>query len=56
MQEMFTRTVEAKDASLVDTYYDPDFLLTTNGASGRTASRSCSSPRTGTAGSCGCTR
>ena len=31
MQEMFTRMVEAKDASLVDIYYDPDFLLTTNG-------------------------
>jgi hypothetical protein len=28
---MFTRMVEAKDASLVDTYYDPDFRLTTNG-------------------------
>ncbi len=33
MQEMFTRMVEAKDASLVDTYYDPDFVLTTNGLS-----------------------
>jgi hypothetical protein len=31
MEEMFTRMVEAKDASLVDTYYDPDFVLTTNG-------------------------
>lgn len=31
MQEMFTRMVEAKDASLVDVYYDPDFVLTTNG-------------------------
>ena len=31
LEEMFTRMVEAKDASLVDTYYDPDFLLTTNG-------------------------
>ncbi len=28
---MFTRMVEAKDASLIDTYYDPDFVLTTNG-------------------------
>lgn len=33
MQEMFTRMVEAKAASLVDTYYDPDFVLTTNGQS-----------------------
>ena len=33
MEEMFTRMVEAKDASLVDTYYDPDFVLTTNGQS-----------------------
>jgi hypothetical protein len=31
LREMFTRMVEAKDASLVDTYYDPDFELTTNG-------------------------
>jgi hypothetical protein len=31
MREMFTHMVEAKDASLVDAYYDPDFLLTTNG-------------------------
>lgn len=31
MEEMFTRMVEAKDASLVDAYYDPDFVLTTNG-------------------------
>ena len=31
MQEMFPRMVEAKDASLVDTYYDPGFVLTTNG-------------------------
>ncbi len=31
MREMFTRMVEAKDASLVDTYYDPDFRLSTNG-------------------------
>jgi hypothetical protein len=31
MQEMFVRMVEAEDASLVDTYYDPDFVLTTNG-------------------------
>ncbi|MCF7553726.1 nuclear transport factor 2 family protein [Pseudonocardia sp. WMMC193] len=30
-REMFTRMVEAKDASLVDTYYDPEFVLTTNG-------------------------
>ena len=31
MREMFTHMVEAKDASVVDTYYDPGFLLTTNG-------------------------
>lgn len=31
MREMFTRMVEAKDLSLVDTYYDPAFVLTTNG-------------------------
>ena len=31
MREMFTHMVEAKDASVVDAYYDPDFLLTTNG-------------------------
>jgi hypothetical protein len=31
MREMFTRMVEAKDASLVDTYHDPAFVLTTNG-------------------------
>jgi hypothetical protein len=31
MREMFSRMVEAKDASLVDTYYDPDFRLSTNG-------------------------
>lgn len=31
LREMFTRMVEAKDASLVDTYYDPAFTLTTNG-------------------------
>ncbi|MGE3287300.1 MAG: nuclear transport factor 2 family protein [Pseudonocardia sp.] len=31
MREMFTRMVEAKDASLVDAFYDPDFVLTTNG-------------------------
>ncbi|MEU7814753.1 FAD-binding protein [Pseudonocardia sp. NPDC049154] len=31
LQEMFTRMVEAKDAALVDTYYDPEFVLTTNG-------------------------
>lgn len=30
-REMFTRMVEAKDASLVDAYYDPEFVLTTNG-------------------------
>jgi hypothetical protein len=33
MEEMFTRMVEAKDASLVDTYYDPAFVLITNGRS-----------------------
>ena len=33
MQEMFTRMVEAKDVSLVDAYYDPEFVLTTNGQS-----------------------
>lgn len=31
MREMFTCMVEAKDASVVDTYYDPGFVLTTNG-------------------------
>ncbi len=31
LREMFTRMVERKDASLVDTYYDPDLLLYTNG-------------------------
>jgi hypothetical protein len=31
MREMFTHMVEAKDASVVDAYYDPHFLLTTNG-------------------------
>jgi fatty-acyl-CoA synthase len=31
MREMFTRMVEAKDVSLVDTYYDPEFELATNG-------------------------
>ena len=31
MREMFTRMVEAKDAALVDTYYDPEFRLSTNG-------------------------
>ncbi|MGC4935757.1 nuclear transport factor 2 family protein [Gordonia sp. DT30] len=31
MCEMFTRMVEAKDLSLVETYYDPDFELHTNG-------------------------
>jgi hypothetical protein len=31
MREMFARMVEAKDASLVDTYYDPDFRMSTNG-------------------------
>ncbi|GAA4868826.1 nuclear transport factor 2 family protein [Actinomycetospora straminea] len=33
MEEMFTRMVEAEDASLVDTSYDPQFVLTTNGQS-----------------------
>ena len=28
---MFSRMVEAKDVSLVDTYYHPDFRLNTNG-------------------------
>ena len=31
MREMFSRMVEAKDAALVDTYFDADFRLTTNG-------------------------
>jgi hypothetical protein len=31
MREMFTRMVEAKDAGRIDVYYDPDFLLVTNG-------------------------
>ena len=31
MREMFSRMVEAKDASQLDVYYDPDFLLLTNG-------------------------
>jgi ketosteroid isomerase-like protein len=31
MREMFEQMVEGKDASLVDTYYDPDFVLYTNG-------------------------
>jgi fatty-acyl-CoA synthase len=31
LREMFTRMVEAKDATLVDTYYDPAFELITNG-------------------------
>ena len=33
MREMFTRMVEAKDVTLVDAYYDPAFVLTTNGQS-----------------------
>ena len=32
LREMFTRMVEAKDASLVDEYYDPAFELHTNGS------------------------
>jgi fatty-acyl-CoA synthase len=31
LRAMFTRMVEAKDVSLVDNYYDPNFELTTNG-------------------------
>jgi hypothetical protein len=31
LREMFSRMVEAKDVSLVDTYFDPDFRLSTNG-------------------------
>jgi hypothetical protein len=31
MREMFSRMVEAKDVSLVDTYFDPDLRLSTNG-------------------------
>lgn len=31
MQEMFSQMVEAKDISQVEKYYDPDFLLCTNG-------------------------
>jgi len=31
LREMFTRMVEAKDIALVDEYYDPGFLCTTNG-------------------------
>ena len=31
MREMVTRTVEAGNTSLLDTYYDPGFLLTANG-------------------------
>jgi H+/Cl- antiporter ClcA len=31
IREMFAQMVERKDASLVDTFYDPDFLLYTNG-------------------------
>ena len=31
LREMFDRMVVAKDAALVDTFYDPDFVLTTNG-------------------------
>jgi hypothetical protein len=31
MTEMFSQMVEAKDITKVETYYDPDFLLYTNG-------------------------
>jgi hypothetical protein len=31
LREMFTQMVERTDALLVDRYYDPDFLLMTNG-------------------------
>jgi hypothetical protein len=31
MQEMFSQLAEAKDISKVEKYYDPDFLLYTNG-------------------------
>jgi SnoaL-like domain len=31
LREMFAQMVERKDASLVDTYYDPEFVLYTNG-------------------------
>ncbi|GAB24518.1 hypothetical protein GOPIP_069_00230 [Gordonia polyisoprenivorans NBRC 16320 = JCM 10675] len=31
MREMFTRMVEAKNISMVDKYYDRDFILVTNG-------------------------
>jgi SnoaL-like domain len=31
LREMFSRMVEAKDVSLVDEFYDPDFELYTNG-------------------------
>lgn len=31
LREMFTRMVEAKDDALIETYYDPDLLLYTNG-------------------------
>jgi hypothetical protein len=31
MQEMFSQMVEAKDISKAETYYDPEFLLYTNG-------------------------
>jgi hypothetical protein len=31
LREMFDRMVVPKDATLVDQYYDPDFVLYTNG-------------------------
>ena len=31
LRDMFDRMVVAKDATLVDTYYDPGFVLSTNG-------------------------
>lgn len=31
MREMFSSMVEAKDISKVEEYYDPDFMLYTNG-------------------------
>ena len=33
MREIVTRMVEAESSSLLDAYYDPDFLLTVNGRS-----------------------
>jgi hypothetical protein len=33
MREIVTRMVEAESTSLLDAYYDPDFLLTVNGRS-----------------------